>query len=386
MVPSRLQLLPELPLTRSGKVDRRALAALDRPQTGGGGAAAPRDLVELRLVRLWQEILAVPSVGVEDDFFALGGHSLMAVRLMSALERETGTRLPLATLFQASTIQALARVLRRELGSSPERSLVAVRPGGSLPPTFWVHPAGGGVLCYAGLAHRLGSDRPFYALQAREPIGETPLLPALAAAYVEELRVLQPAGPYQLGGWSLGGLIAFEMARQLRQDGQEVSPLLLLDTHLPDPGLAPERMSPRQLLAALALQLGIEPEKLAAEQERLGDGDAAGQLQPLLARTHEIGAVPADFRLEDLRRIYGVFLANLRAAAAYRPQPFDGRILLFRARDGADPHLWRPLVAGGLEVVDVPGDHYSMLREPHLDTLASRLQERLMEPGRSAGQ
>ena len=388
MVPSRFHLLPDLPLAPSGKIDRRALAALGLSLPRRGGAAGPRDLVELRLVRLWQEVLAIPSVGVDEDFFALGGHSLLAVRLMTAIERETGVRPPLSTLFQAGTIRALARVLRREPGTEPARSLVAVRPHGSRPPVFWIHPAGGGVLCYAGLLQRLDADRPFYALQSKGLNAVGPWatdLPSMAAAYLEEVRALQPSGPYQLGGWSLGGLIAFEMARQLQQEGREIEPLLLLDTHLPDSGLDPERMSPRQLLAALALQLGIEPNGLAAEQEKL-DGDAAGQLQPLLERAHDLGAVPVDFGLADLRRIHGVFLANLRAAASYRPQPLEGRIVLFRAGPrGVDPVLWQPLAGGGLEVVNAPGDHYSMLREPHLDPLVSQLREKLSDPGRSAG-
>jgi thioesterase domain-containing protein len=295
---------------------------------------------------------------------------------MLALEREIGVRLPLATLFQTSTVQALARVLRRKSETSPERSLDAVHPGGSQPSVSWVHPAGGGVLCYAGFAHPLDPSLPFYALQARELNGED--LPAMAACVEEELPALQPVGPYQIGGWSLEGLIVFEIARQLRREGQEVPPLLLLDTHLPGPDLAPERMSSRQLLA-LALQLGIRPEGLAAEQEKLGDADAAGQLQPLLERAYEMGVVPT-----DSRRSYGVFLANLWTAA-YRPKPLEGRFVLFRASDRVDPDLWRPL-AVGLKVVALPGDHYSTLRKPHLNTVANRFRERLLDPGRSAGQ
>jgi thioesterase domain-containing protein len=248
---------------------------------------------------------------------------------------------------------------------------------------FWIHPGGGGVLCYAHLAKSLGEDQPFFALQARGLDGEAPPredIPAMAAVYIEELRAVQPEGPYQLGGWSLGGLIAFEMAQQLRDRGQNLHPLILLDTHLPDPRLLPERLGARSLLGALALQIGVDPGLLGAVQEELGDLPAADQLAPLLEYAHRAAVVPADFTLQDLRHLFAVFVANLRAAARYQPRPLDASIALFAASvtppgdQGLAPELWRPFAGRGLEVVAVPGDHYSMLQDPHVEVLARRLR------------
>src|SRR5262249_7737035 len=149
---------------------------------------------------------------------------------------------------------------------SPRPALVAMRPG-SGPPVVWVHPGGGGILCYAGLARHLDGGRPLYGVQARGLDGEAPPrddLAAMAASYVAGLRALQPAGPYRLAGWSLGGLIAWEMACRLRQAGEEIHPLILVDAHLPGPVLDPRQLGTRQLVAGLALQLGLAPGVAAA--------------------------------------------------------------------------------------------------------------------------
>jgi amino acid adenylation domain-containing protein len=394
MMPSRVLFLPELPLTASGKVDRRALAAAGREGRKQRSTKGPRDVLELRLCRIWQEVLGVRWVGVDENFFALGGHSMLAVRLMAGIERELGRRLPITTLFQASTVESLAWFLRQGMGAPSSRSLVEIRASGTRPPMFWVHPGGGGVLCYARLAHHLGADQPFYALQARGLSGEAPPrddFTTMAAAYIAELREIQPAGPYWLGGWSLGGLIAFEMARQLRQEGQEIASLVLLDTHLPDPGLLPERMGARQLLAALALQIGVDPGELAAAQEELAELPAAEQLQPLLERAHRAGVATTDFSLADLRRLHETFVANLRAAASYQPRPLDVPILLFQADEtrpiehrGVDSSSWASLARGAITVMAAPGDHYSMLREPHAELLAQLLREENPARGRSS--
>ncbi|MCP4659753.1 MAG: non-ribosomal peptide synthetase, partial [bacterium] len=181
-----------------------------------GTAAAPRDMVELRLTRIWEELLGVARVGIRTRFFDLGGHSLLAVRLMARIRRELGRDLPLATLFQEGTIEHLAAILRREGDETRRNALVAIRPEGSGRPFFCVHPVGGNVLCYSGLARHLGGDSPFYGLQVPDRGGEFFLteIGEMAEHYVEAIREVQPEGPYRLGGWSMGGLVAFEMARQ----------------------------------------------------------------------------------------------------------------------------------------------------------------------------
>ena len=216
LLPTTFVRLDALPRTPVGKLDQAALVSA--PQRVGPGHAdtyvAPRDLWELRLARLWEELLDVHPVGVTDNFFDLGGHSLLAVRLQLRVQEEFGPELPLAILFQESTIEALARRLRGPAPAAAWSPLVPIQVGGGEPP-FCVHPVGGHVGCYAPLARHLGSDQPFYGLQAaglegdQEPGDE---VEAMAARYLAAVRAVQPHGPYRLGGWSFGGLVAFAMA------------------------------------------------------------------------------------------------------------------------------------------------------------------------------
>jgi thioesterase domain-containing protein/acyl carrier protein len=390
MVPSRLVFLSELPLTPNGKLDRRALESLGREQQEARGEVGPRDLIELRLTQIWQELLSLPSVSSDDDFFELGGHSMLVVLLMSRIERELGRRLPASTLFRAPTVEALAHVLRQEAGEPlPQSSLVAIHPSGARPPVYWVHPGGGGVLCYSRIAHHLGSDQPSYALQARALNGEAPCadIAAMAATYVEELRAFQPAGPYRLGGWSLGGLIAYEMAQQLLRAGAEIHPLILLDTHPADPEYHPDRLGTRQLFATFARQIGVDPTGLVPPESLFESQEAGDLLEPLLQWAQSARLLPADFSLDDIRRLFEIFAANLRAAAAYQLRPLDGRLILFQAGETpADEREsivagWRALARLGAEAAAVPGDHYTMLQDPHVVHLAHRVQEEIQRQG-----
>ena len=231
MVPSALVVLEALPLTPNGKVDRKALPAPDRASIGLEDFVAPRDALEIELVRIWEELLRVQPISVTSNFFELGGHSLLGVELTARIRESTGRHVPLAALFEGSTVEKLAAFMRQE--PRPWSPLVPIWRGGSQTPFFCVHPAGGNVACYAGLARALGPDQPFYGLQAPGLDGEQPpheTLESLAALYVDAIRTVQPAGPYRLGGWSLGGTIAFEMARQLRSRGEEVALLALFDS------------------------------------------------------------------------------------------------------------------------------------------------------------
>ncbi|MGH7140626.1 MAG: condensation domain-containing protein, partial [Pirellulales bacterium] len=200
---------------------------------------APRDAVERSLVKVWSDLTGREKVGVRDNFFALGGDSLMAVRLMTEVERQFGRKLPLVWLFQDPTIERLAEVLRS--GDQPAVSLVPIRPrrSGARPPLFCAHPAGGTVFCYRELAERLPDNQPLYGLQARGIDGREPpraRLEEMAADYVAEVRKAQPVGPYRLLGWSLGGLIVFEMARQLHALGEQTALVAIIDAGMIKPG------------------------------------------------------------------------------------------------------------------------------------------------------
>jgi pyochelin synthetase len=384
MVPSAFVALDALPLTANGKVDRKALGAPglsdSRPAVD---FVAPRDALELQIAEMWKDLLGLPRVGIGDDFFALGGNSLLAVRLMGRIERERGRSLPLDTLFRAATVEHLAAVLREEARST-ESLLVAVQPRGDRPPFFCVHPIGGNVVCYAELARWLGPDQPFHALRARglyreqEPFAR---IEPMAERYIQEIRAVQPEGPYHLGGWSMGGLVAFEMAQQLHREGQLVALLALFDV---EPGeLDDEMRHPARLFVEdWASQSGLDPDRV---RERLGalsrDVSAADEPQTasIVEQACEAGLFPPDLGPSQIRDLCAVFTANALAARRYVRQRYAGALTLFPARSGLASagqdgrSEWLPLAAGGVGVRVVPGDHYTMLREPHVQVLAEAL-------------
>lgn len=236
MVPSYFEVLPALPLTPNNKVDVHALplpAAIDA--VGEKRDVGPRNGMEVQLVALWQQVLGVAKIGIHDNFFDLGGHSLKAAQLFFLLEQVYGRQLPLATLFQAPTIAALASVLSGEQWVPPWQSLVAIQPSGTATPIFMVPGVGGNVLIFAQLARSLGQDQPFYGLQSRGLDGkETPFssVPEMASHFVQEIQQRCPQGPYVIAGACTGGLIAYEIAQQLVNQGMQVT-LLMMDTWHP---------------------------------------------------------------------------------------------------------------------------------------------------------
>jgi thioesterase domain-containing protein/acyl carrier protein len=235
MTPSFFVFLEAMPLTANNKVDLRALPAPASSPTDGLAHIGPRDRAEVQLTALWQQVLEVPKIGIHDNFFDLGGHSLKAAQLFFLLEQVYGRRLPLATLFQAPTIAELASVLSREQWTPPWQSLVAIQPSGNAVPLFMVSGIGGNVLIFAQLARSLGLDQPFYGLQARGLDGkETPFtsVPDMAKHYIAEIRTVRPHGPYIVLGICTGGLIAYEMAQQLLAQGEPVT-LVMMDTWHP---------------------------------------------------------------------------------------------------------------------------------------------------------
>ncbi|WP_253910536.1 non-ribosomal peptide synthetase, partial [Pyxidicoccus fallax] len=225
MVPSACVVLEALPLTANGKVDRKALPAPSRKR--GTEYVEPRTPTEQRLAGLWKELLAVPRVGASDDFFELGGHSLLATQVVARVRSLFDVQLAVIDLFEAPTLEALAA--RIEAGSTTSDSpLVTLRKGGSARPFFCVHPVGGSVLAYLELSKRMDADQPFYGLQVPAG-GAGDSVEEMAARYLEAVREVQPEGPYLLGGWSMGGRVAYEMARQLEARGEAVGLLVVID-------------------------------------------------------------------------------------------------------------------------------------------------------------
>ena len=387
MIPSAFILLDEIPLTPNGKIDRQALLALDKNRNEHEAAfVAPRDALELQIARLWEDVLNVQSIGVTDNFFERGGHSLLAVRMMARLSRQIGRELPLALILQKQTVQALAAFLRQEIEPQDTSPLIAIQPHGRKPPFFCVHPAGGGIICYSALSRHLGVEQPFYGIQTPglDETAQPPLtqIESMAARYIEELRGVQSEGPYMLGGWSLGGVVAFEMAQQLRSQGLEVSLLALFDSYVPASAGPPTEIDDHTLLVQFTSDIsGLYDLKESLTQEAdLPSHTIEERLASILQEVVRKGCAPPDLNLKQLTRLFEVFRTNVRALLSYKPQFYPGRITFFRASEqiadiSADPVKdWRNVAAEGVEVHVVPGDHYTMLREPAVQIMAEWLK------------
>ncbi|MFD8318723.1 amino acid adenylation domain-containing protein [Kitasatospora purpeofusca] len=368
MVPSAVVLLDRLPLTANGKLDRRALPAPDAPAAGAG--RPPRNPREQQLCELFAEVLGVPAVGVEDDFFALGGHSLLVVRLAGRIRAVLGLEVGIGTLFQAPTVAALDTALSADTpGADALDVLLPLRPTapGRRNPLFAVHPAGGLSWCYTGLIRNIPADVPIYGLQAQgvgaatadEPLPAT--MEDLAAHYVDRLREVQPEGPYRLLGWSTGGIIAHAMAARLEELGCVVELLAVLDAYpaegfrdLPVPDQA-------EALEALLTMGGFGPEDLDGRPLELA------HVTEVLRREGSPLAGLDDATVEALNRIY---LHINHLVREYDHRRLTGDVLFFRAvvdtiDDTLVPELWTPYVAGRIDNTDVACSHKDMtLPEP----------------------
>jgi surfactin family lipopeptide synthetase A len=384
MVPATFVPIEQFPRTPNGKLDRRALTAQRlSPLPSNIEVLRPRDDVERRVAVLWERVLGRTNIGIHDDFFELGGHSIVAVRLSAAIEQEFGLTLPLGMLFQAPTIEGVAAFLKTGHRDTRWSSLVPIQLGTGLPPFFCVHAVGGHVMNLRDLLLQLPKHQPVWALQARGLDGNAPLLNdfgEMARHYISEMRSVQPNGPYYVGGLSLGGVIAYEMAQQLQEAGEQVALVALLDTHLHHT-LLPWRlrlyfymMKLRQYAqSAIAGELHEKTFNVRSSVARRLRGTRALQSSRLPGQPDT--SAPT---LEEVQE--GIAQAMVR----YRPRPYRGRVTLIRAIDPhpdmpTDPAAeWAPWVHGTLEIRNVPGDHMSMF-EVHVATLAECLRQCLEE-------
>jgi amino acid adenylation domain-containing protein len=391
MIPAAFVFLDSLPLTLNGKLDRRALPAPAREADDFAELAAPRDVLELELIAVWQEVLRTQPIGIRDDFFELGGHSLLAVRLTALLRQRFGRDVPLAVLFQQRTIEGLAGVWRNGSQAAATVSpLLTLRATGSLPALFLAHPAGGGLKGYQRLAQHLGPEHPIHGFHARGLMTEEEpyaTLEEMASAYVDALRRFQPAGPYRLGGMSMGALVVFEMARKLEEQGEELALLALLDP--PPPNLEAVAGLPEiddvPLLALFAFEAG-----LAIDTEPLGRLGDEERLVHVAEKAVEAGLVPEEAGLktgiEFLRRTLKVFKGSERASQRYVPGAYSGRVDLLLAAQtmegGPKPQDdggWSRLCSTPPVIHTVPGNHNTILREPNVRKVAELLRQLLKD-------
>jgi len=337
---------------------------------------------------MWEKVLGVRPVGVTDNFFDLGGNSLLAVRLFVQIEKTFEKNLPLATLFQAPTVEQLAPIVREQESSAPWSSLVAVQPGGAKPPFFGVHGALANVLMYRDLSRHLGPEQPVYGLQARGLDGKQEphaRVEEMAAHYITEMRTVQPEGPYYLGGVSFGGLVAYEMAQQLHAEGQEVALLALFNTDFPcRPKYMPHLRSFRQKVDPYIEMIERHFDELKGLKTKKYILTRMKSIKSRIKRRVWKAADKPNSEAENFGNfpspiIEKIWNACVRAERDYVPQTYLGRITFFWAGDECvvaykDTRLgWSEVALGGFEVHVVPGDHGSMRQEPHVKTLGEKL-------------
>ncbi|MGR9105457.1 MAG: amino acid adenylation domain-containing protein [Gammaproteobacteria bacterium] len=383
MLPSLWILLDHLPLTVQGKVDRQALLEIPLRGTETDSVteepAPPRDEFEKSLAAIWEELLQVPVGDIQADFFEFGGHSLLAVSLLSRIEQQFGQRLLLSDFLQAPTIERLAKLLGNQAEAPRESVLVTIQSGSDhsvRPGLFCIHPVGGQVLCYRNLARLLGPEQAVYGLQAQGlEDNQSPLsdIAEMAKTYRRKIRAVQAQGPYALAGWSLGGVIAFEMARQWVEEGESLSLLALIDSQIetkPDEHAAFARNVRNEDWLRDLFQEDLE--RVLATAPVIGFSERL-DLSPIVNERNEPSPDATDLR--RINQSWRVFRACMQALADYVPLSFPGPVTLFCADESDAQNLagWRALVPNGLQIHRIRGDHYSLLKEPAVHEVAEKI-------------
>ncbi len=382
MVPGSFMEVTEFALTPNGKVDRKALPMPDAAYPAGE-YVAPNNSTETALQAIWLAALAISSLSVTANFFESGGHSILAMHLIAQVNKNFGDVLELRDIFQMQTVREMAAYLdahqhlKGEKKTSSGSNLLELKPGqSSARPLFLVHPVGGYAHCYSELANNLDYHGPVFGLQVDGIVPET--IEAMATKYIEAIKFVQPEGPYLLGGWSMGGVVAYEMAQRLNSAQENVDLLLMLDSSCFPMGATdtPPGMSTadeRALLQVIASELGITDQGLSSsEKDALNEMALDELLVTVLRLGKEQNRLPVNFDLQELRERYAVTLKNIMALRAYRPMPLDIEIQLIRAEgnENLDWDLGWSSVAAKVSVTKQSGDHLSMMHRPHLSSLA----------------
>jgi amino acid adenylation domain-containing protein len=407
MLPAAFVFLDALPLGAGDKIDRRALPAPEEAESAvEQRSVPPRTPLERFLAGRFRDVLGLPAdgeIGLHDDFFDLGGTSITGAIFIHRLQEALSEIVHVVAIFDHPTVASLADYVREQHAAAALRLwdeedgeaaeiVGAAEVAGALPgrgilvplqkgapdrrPLFCIHPVGGEVVAYRELARRLGPGQPVYGLQSPDPPLDDVL--EMAARYLAAVREVQPEGPYRLAGWSMGGVVAYEMARQLEERGETAEVLALIDVASPSRWSGEPEPDGIEMVALFASDLarlhGLEvpPVDLSSL-----DQDAALAAVRDLGR--QAGLLPPSAELSEVRRLFDRFRANRRALAAYEQRPYAGEVVLFRtARMGEhDPTLgWGELLNGRLRISDLPGDHYTLLKE-EVGTLAARLREML---------
>ncbi|HEX8613863.1 MAG TPA: non-ribosomal peptide synthase/polyketide synthase [Telluria sp.] len=381
MVPAAVVVLDALPLTPNGKLDRQALPAPEGAAYARDHYAAPQGEVETALADIWSELLGVAAVGREDNFFSLGGHSLLTIQMVERL-RQQGLQIEMRSIFDGPVLKEIAARVRRSAGQALSQHLVPLRLGGTRRPLFFLHEPTGEVLSYERLSRHFGDDMPIYGVQAGRADADGPVrMETLARRYLEVIRTVQPHGPYRLAGWSGGGLIAYEMAHQLLGEDESVEFLGLIDSGRPGYKAA-EAMPDEAAMRWVFLEVYASYLDTNLDMMRVRELQALGSIDAAVATCRERGWLPAAFTTEELAWRSARFAQLIQACADYRPQPLPMSVHLFAGEpaEGADPSIgWHALLRRHLHLNVIGGDHKTIMEEPYIETLAARIKRVLAD-------
>jgi amino acid adenylation domain-containing protein len=346
MIPTIFMFVDDIPISDAGKVDKKALPKpLDLAITVSEEYVSPADPTELTIAKIWQDILGLSIIGVNEDFFEIGGHSLLAVKMLSQLNNVFKLKIAPHVLYRSSTIKKLAAAIFEDLGYHEESALVNIQPLGDKIPIYFIHPAGGHAFCFIPLAREMGTERPFFAVQnifLHKPYKVEFTLDELSDIYIEEIKRNQPNGPYIIGGWSFGGVVAFDICQKLLAQGDCIEILIMLDSYLPSSGKIKQLMSDDDLVS-LAIKNG-----------------------QILTNTKDI-------HVDIMSNIY---LQSIHTLFTYQAKPYNGEVLLIEASEMDESYdvtakdTWSEILKGNIRIVKSPGNHHSMVKEPNVKILA----------------
>ncbi|MBI3736027.1 AMP-binding protein, partial [Candidatus Sumerlaeota bacterium] len=435
MIPAQFGLIRELPLTPNGKVDRECLPTLTAGNAERDAYVPPRTAVERRLQEIWERVLNMRPIGREDGFFELGGHSLLAIKLMEEIEIAFGRRLPLTSIFTAGTYRRQAELLRKNARSRSNPHVAEIQSEGAKPAIYFPQSGRFAPLLLHDLACALGKDRPLIALQASWLDAEKPKfgrIEDMSDFYIRVLKEVQPQGPYFLGGYCIGGLLAYEMARRLEAAGESAPLLVMIETFPENAVYSPimtgiERVGrllnwPEERMIKTFLRIrewGIFLRRVWSKLPRAASRGGFNQLRRRLAQsgwwrsqpviefanqpklemgrsegTENVGERPQNlpqYPIDPSIRI--LFETERHLRFAYVPRPYYGRTMVFMAEEvkggrfgteALNQRGWRRVARGRLDDFEVPGDHFGILRQPSVEFIAKRIQSALEEIERQA--
>ncbi|MBM7841338.1 thioesterase domain-containing protein/ubiquinone/menaquinone biosynthesis C-methylase UbiE/acyl carrier protein [Alkalihalobacillus xiaoxiensis] len=387
MIPSSVIFLDSLPTTPNGKIDRNNLPEAFIEINENRGIISARNILELKLVRIWEEILEVHPIGVRNNFFDLGGHSLLAIRLISKIKEELNIELPMSILFERQTIEKLSNVI------SPDRDynsiIVPFRKKGSKTPLFLIHPTGGNVLCYGNLIRHLHNDRPVYAVQSPGLYGNWDYInniEGMASYYIDEILNVQPEGPYIIGGWSFGGVLSFEIGRQLVDKGKEVQQLIVIDCPSPNYTAGFKEIDDAVFLTSFINEIkGFSGEDIDISDEIVRGMDTIDEKIQYIINNSTIAS---SIDLDQIMNLITVYKTNLEAMRGYKPShKMNTPINLFLSTESESTVLWNinkemdtnqgwnHYSVDSIKRYQIPGNHLTMMTEPKVRFLGEQLEK-----------